>query len=336
MWKLAIDVGSSVTKIYRADSGAGIVLAEPSCVAVAGEDREIKAVGKEAKNLIGKTAECTSIIYPVFEGEIVDLRLATAMLKEFFSRIGIKNSALRRAQVLFSLPCGASERTQNNYRNLAEECGIRKAFFVEQPYLSAVSSGVAFSRFDPVFCLDIGGGVTNVAVVSTDGVIAGVSMNVGGNNMDANILSKVARANGLRIGALTAEKLKNEIGSLSPVARGSMVAEGSSVETCRPASVSVQASDLNDCIRVYVDKILEYAGAVLRKLPAEVSASVHRNGVYLSGGVMKLPYLAQYIASRLEMRYHIGEEPQFSTVLGAGALLRDKDQLLAFANKQPD
>ena len=336
MWKLAIDMGSSVTKIFRADSGAGIVLAEPTCVAVAGEDREIRAVGKEAKNLIGKTAECTSIVYPVFEGEIVDMRLATAMLKEFFSRIGIKKSALRRAQVLFSVPCGISAFSLENYRNLAEECGVKKAFFVEQPYLSAVASGVVFSQFDPVFCLDIGGGVTNIAVVSADGVIAGLSMNIGGNNMDVNILSKVARVNGLRIGALTSEKLKNEIGSLSPVARGSMVAEGSSVETCRPASVAVQASDLTECIRVYVEKIVEYAGAVLRKLPAEVSATVHRNGVYLSGGLMKLPYLTQYIASHLEMRYHIGEEPQFSTVLGGGAILRNKDLLLAFAKKQEE
>lgn len=333
MWKLAIDMGSSVTKIYRADTSNGVVLAEPSCVAVAGEEREVKAIGKEAKNLIGKTADCTSILYPVYEGEIVDLRLATLMMKEFFARIGIKSSTLKRAQVLFSVPCGISERAYANYVNLAEECGIKKAFFVEQPYLSAMASGVAFSESDPVFCLDIGGGVTNIAVLSTDGVISGVSMNVGGNNMDANIIHKVARVNGLRIGTLTAERLKNEIGSLSPVARGSLVAEGSSVESYRPFASPVQASELTDCIKVYVDKILEYAGAVLRRLPAEVSATVNRNGVYLSGGLMKLPHLAQYIGNRLEMRHHVGEEPQFTTVLGAGALMRDKELLKEFSKK---
>ena len=333
MWKLSIDLGSSVTKIYRADTSSGVVLAEPSCVAVAGEEKTVKAIGKDAKNLIGKTAEYTSIIYPVYEGEIVDMRLAVVMLKAFFARIGIKPSALRRAQILLSVPCGASRSLLAQYAMLAEECGLRKVFFVEQPYLAAVGAGAILSDSDPVFCLDIGGGVANVAVASVDGIIAGVSMNIGGNNMDANILSKVAKSNGLKIGALTAERLKNEIGSLAPTARGTMVAEGSSVESSRPTAASIQATDINDCIRVYIDKILEYAYAVLKRLPAEVAATVNRNGVYLSGGVMKIPYLPQYIGAKLEMRYHLCEEPQFATVLGGGAVARDKDLLAQLAKE---
>lgn len=335
MWKLAVDLGSSMTKIYRADTSSGVVLAEPSCVAVAGEERAVKAVGKEAKSLIGKTAEYTSIIYPVYEGEIVDMRLAVAMLKEFLSRVGVKTSALKRAHVLFSVPCGANERILSDYADLAEECGLKKVFFVEQPYLSAVGVGAILTDSDPVFCIDIGGGVTNVAVVSADGIIAGLSMNIGGNNVDANILNKVAKQ-GLRIGPLTAERIKNEIGSLSPVARGTIVAEGSSTQTCRPSALSVQASEITDCVRVYIDKVLEYAGAVLRKLPAEVSATVNRNGVFLSGGLMKLPYLPQYIGAKLEMRYHVCEEPQFATVLGGGAVVRDKSLLTQFAKEIDD
>ena len=336
MWKLAIDLGSSVTKIYRADTSSGIVLAEPSCVAVAGEDKEVKAIGKEAKNLIGKTAEYTSIIYPVYEGEIVDMRLAAAMLKEFLSRVGVKTSALSRAQILISAPCGASDRVLSDYRLLAEECGLKRVYFVEQPYLSAVGAGAILTDSDPVFCIDIGGGVTNVAVVSADGIIAGLSMNIGGNNMDSNVLQRVAKVNKLRIGPLTAERIKNEIGSFSPAARGAIVAEGSSVETLRPAASSVQATDVADCLRVYIDKILEYAGAVLRKLPAEVAATVNRNGVFLSGGVMKIPYLPQYIGAKLEMRYHVCEEPQFATVLGGGAVVRDKDLLAQFGKTIDD
>jgi rod shape-determining protein MreB len=204
-------------------------------------------------------------------------------------------------------------------------------YFIEQPYLAAVGAGAVFSDCDPVFCLDIGGGVTNIAVVSADGMIAGVSMNVGGNNMDANIMDKVSDMHNLKIGALTAEKIKNEICSLAPAPRGSMVAEGSTADTRHPSSTSVQAGDLTDCIRVYVDKILEYACEVLRQLPAEVAATVNRNGVYLSGGVMKLPYLAQYIGAKLDMRFHVHEEPQFTTVLGGGAIIRDKFLLDSFA-----
>ncbi len=336
MWKLAIDLGSSVTKIYRADTSSGIVLAEPSCVAVAGEEKDVKAIGKEAKNLIGKTAEYTSIIYPVYEGEIVDMRLAAAMLGEFLSRVGVKASALSRAQILLSVPCGASDRVLSDYMLLAEECGLKRVYFVEQPYLAAVGAGAILTDSDPVFCIDIGGGVTNVAVVSADGIIAGLSMNIGGNNMDSNVLQKVAKVNKLRIGPLTAERIKNEIGSFSPAARGAIVAEGSSVETLRPAASSVQATDVADCLRVYIDKILEYAGAVLKKLPAEVAATVNRNGVFLSGGVMKIPYLPQYIGAKLEMRYHVCEEPQFATVLGGGAVVRDKDLLTQFGKEIDD
>ena len=130
MWKLAIDMGSSMTKIYRADTSSGVVLAEPSCVAISGEDGEIKAIGKDAKGLLGKTAENTSIIYPVYEGEIYDMGLAVALLEEFLSRVGVKASALRRAQVLFSVPCGIGDEALSAYQELVEECGLKKVFFV--------------------------------------------------------------------------------------------------------------------------------------------------------------------------------------------------------------
>ena len=132
MMKIAIDLGSTMTKIYRADTNNGIVLAEPSCVAVAGEGEEeiVKAVGKEAKNLIGKTAEFTNIIYPIYEGEIVDMRLAVAMLKEFLSRIDVKASIFHPVQVLISVPCGVSDGVFARYKTLAEECGLHKVWFV--------------------------------------------------------------------------------------------------------------------------------------------------------------------------------------------------------------
>jgi rod shape-determining protein MreB len=261
------------------------------------------------------------------------MRLAAEMLREFLARVGIKGAALRRVQVLLSVPCGASTETLSEYALLAEECGIRKYFFVEQPYLAALGGGAVLSDFDPVFCIDVGGGVTNIAVVSADGIISGLSMNVGGNNMDANVMDKIGRQYGLKIGTLTAERIKNEIGTLAEPARGAMVAEGSSAETGRPTSVSVQASDLSNCIRVYIDKVVEYAGVVLRQLPAEVAAIVNRKGVYLSGGVMKIPFVPQYVGAKLEMRYHVCEEPQYATVLGGGAVVRDKDLLAVFAKE---
>ncbi len=333
MIKLAIDLGTSMTKIYRADTNSGIVLAEPSCVAVSADGEKIKAIGKTAKSLIGKTAEFTNIISPIYEGEVVNMSLATVMLKTFLSRVGLKKGSVRKAHVLISVPCGISSRALSGYATLAEECGLKKVWFVEQPYLAALGAGAVLSATDPVFCLDIGGGVTNIAVISLDGIIGGVSMNVGGNNMDANIISKISAKKQLLIGPLTAEKVKNEIGSLSNTALGTMVAEGRSTETFQPSATSVTAEELTDCLRIYINKVVEYAEEVLRALPAEVSATVHRTGVYLSGGIMKIPYAPQYIGAKLGMRYQVFEEPQFATVLGGGVLLRDKELLGKFALK---
>ena len=333
MIKLAIDLGSSVTKIYRADTNSGIVLAEPSCVAVVGESQEVKAIGKEAKNLIGKTAEYTKIIYPVYEGIIVDMPLAVIMLKDFLSRIGLKPSALRSAQILISLPCGIQGEYLSDYEILVEECGLRNVRFVEQPYLAALGGGAVISETDSVFCVDIGAGVTNIAIISGNGIISGICINVGGNNMDVNVISKIANNNMLHIGALTAEKIKNEIGSLSISALGTMVAEGRSTQTGQPASTSIQAVDITECISVYIKKVVEYAKEVLYGLPAEVAATINRNGVYLSGGIMKIAHVPQYISTKLGMCYHLSEEPQFVTVLGGGELLRDKELLNRFSQK---
>ncbi len=332
MIKLAIDLGSSMTKIYRADTNSGIVLAEPSCVAV-GVDGEVKAIGKEAKNLIGKTTERMDIINPVFEGIIKNMELAVVMLRDFLARIGIKKNALRSAQVLFSVPCGLGGGLLADYGTLAEECGLYKARFVEQPYVAALGGGVILSDGEPVFCVDIGGGVANAAVISANGIIKGIALNVGGNNMDANIISRIAQEKNLHIGTLMAERLKNELGSMSFNPRGSKVAEGSSTLTYLPDSRSVEAVEISDCLSVCVNKVIEYAKELLVGLDAEVAAAVHRNGVYLSGGVMKIAHMPQYISTKMGMHYHVCEEPQFASVLGGGMLLSEKEFLNRFSKE---
>lgn len=325
MVKIAIDLGTSVTKIYQ----NGVVLSEPSCVAVSGYDRDVKAIGKDAKQLFGKTAELTDIVFPVYEGEIVESRLAAEMLKEFLRRINLKPSMMKKVEAVFSVPCGANKKTLNDYANLADECGIAKAHFVETPYLAVLGAGVTLTESNPVFSINVGGGTTNVAVLSSDGIIAGLSMNVGGNNMDVNVIDAVERQKQLRIGMLTAERVKNEIGSLQmhPNASRTTVAEGSSAVTNHPTSVSVSSVDVAPCVKVYVDKILEYAGAVLCKLPAEVSATVNKNGIYLSGGVVKLQGFNEYVYKALGMRICPCDEPQYAVVTGGGALVHNEKLL---------
>lgn len=336
MIKLAVDVGSSVTKIYRADGGYGLVLTEPSCVAVRGFDREVVAVGKEAKKLVGKTAEFTQIVFPVYEGEIVDERLTGEMLKTFLSRVGATGGKLKRTDLILSVPVGADEEVKRVYRTILEECGIRSYTLVEIPFLSALGSNALLSEESPVFAMDIGGGMANMAIVSLYGVITGVSMNIGGNNIDADIIEKLKAEKEIEVGILTAERIKNEVGSLGKYARAQTVAEGSSVSLKRPVAVSVQSSDIRDCIAVYIDKIVEYAGMLLKNLTPEVCAVVGQNGLYLSGGLSKLNGVAEYIGQSLGMKVHLAEEPSFTVVSGAGALFGERELMKKICLKDED
>lgn len=332
MIKLAIDLGSSMTKIYRADTNSGVVLAEPSCIAVNAE-QEIKAIGKAAKKLIGKTAEYTTIVKPIRDGVIVDRALAARMLQEFLSRIGIAKSALKRALIVISIPCGLDDAALDEYTALVEECDLRNVRFVEQPYLAALGGGASLSETEPIFCLDIGGSVTNAAVISANGIISGLSINLGGTRIEQNIMRTLREEYHLSIGELTAERVKNKLGSCAEGSGGTMVVEGLSTETYKPDSKQVQSMNLKNAVRTSVDKTISYVTGVLCNLPEEVAATVHHHGVYLSGGIMKMTYAPQYIAGLLDMRYHIAEEPQFVTVLGGGVLLRDKELLNRFSKK---
>lgn len=196
--------------------------------------------------------------------------------------------------------------------------GISRVSFAESPYLAALGQDVPLSESNPVFAIDIGAGETSIAAFSLDGMIAGLSMNVGGSNMDIHIIDHIAETYNLKIGSLTSEKLKNTIGTLSEYDNQSMIVNGRDITAGKPRSVSVSSPDILFPIRVYVDKIVEYAELILRKLPAEVSAAMCKNGVYLSGGVCSLAGIADYVAEKLQMEAHLSAEPQMAVVLGGG------------------
>ncbi len=317
MVKLAIDFGSATTKIYKI--GSGIVLSDATCVAVNTNDGAIRAFGNEAKSLLGKTAELTSVRFPVFEGEIVNEQLASALL-EYFLRKVVSNS-FRRIEALFCVPCGIKAESREKYYRVANNAGISRVRFAETPFLSALGQDVPLSESNPVFAIDIGAGVSSVAAFSLDGIIAGLSMNVGGNNIDIHIIDHIAEQYNLKIGSLTSEKMKNKVGSLLEYDSQSMIVSGYDLESGRPRSISVSSADVEFPIRLYIDKILEYGDLVLKKLPAEVAAAMCKNGVYLSGGVCKMPGIAEYISQKLQIETHLAEEPQMAVVLGGGRVV---------------
>lgn len=325
MIKLAIDLGSSVTKIFRI--GSGIVLAEPSCVAVASGTNVVKAIGEEAKKLIGKTAEYTTIVSPVCEADIVNENAAAVMLTYFLKKIEIGPSQAKKAEAVFAVPCGAGEELLDKYYRLADACKIGSVRFAEVPFLSAFGQNLMLSETNPVFVIDIGGGCTNIAAFSLDGIIAGVSLNIGGGNIDSHIIDKIADTFNLKIGLQTSEKMKTTIGSLYKNDNDSMIVNGRDITTGRPRSVAVAAPDIYECVKVFADKLAEYTGMVLAKLPAEVSASVWHSGIYLSGGMAKLIGLDDYLSSALQMDVFVSDEPQMAVILGGGAAVGNDDVL---------
>ncbi len=319
--KLAIDFDSVYTNIYML--GGGLVLSEPTVATVSQSDKcEIKAIGEDARRLIGKTAKNTKIVFPVFEGEIVNEKVAIGTLKAFLNKIGIKGS-LAGCQAVFSVPCGVTPEMIESYNRVAKNCGISKVSYVEAPILSALGQRIPLNDSTPCFIIDMGGGMTNIAAVSLDGVIAGISVNFGGNKISTDIIDYIAENNGMQIGLLTAEKLKNEIGSLDQNDELSAVVNGRDLKTGAPKAISVKALDIFEPVARYFDKIAELALAVLKKLPPEVSAEIRHAGIYVSGGASSIYGLEKYFTDKFGMKVNVAENGLMSVALGGGVAIGD-------------
>ncbi len=323
MIKLAIDMGSWVTKIYKA--GCGVVLEEATCVAVEqplGTQRyNIKFLGDRARALSGRAAQNTHIVNPVAEGDIVHPDIVADLLSGFLSKIEISPSRARKTEVIFVLPCGAKPGLKKKYFALADACNIGKVRFTQAPYAVALGHNVPLSDSAPVFCVDIGYALTNIAAFSLDGVISGMSINLGGGNIDVHLMDLIADNYNLRIGAITAERLKNTVGSFLEDDNKQMVVEGRDIATGAPSSVFVRTAQIFDVLKLYVDKIIEYILLSLSQLPAEVVSAVMHGGIYLSGGLCKMDGLNEYISSKLGVKTNLAEEPSLAAVMGAGSII---------------
>lgn len=323
MDKFVIDLDSGFTNIYKL--GSGVVLSEPTVIAVSSDGKNtLKAVGYEAKKLIGKTAENTKIIFPVFEGEIVNEKMAISMLASFFDKINLKSRILGN-EAIVSLPCGASPKTVEKYSNVVKSAGITRVWFVEAPLLSAFSQNLPLTESAPCFTIDMAGGATSVAAVTKEGVIAGLSVNFGANKVSTDVIDYVAEYFSLQIGLLSAERLKNEIGSLVENDTLSTVVNGRDLKTGVPRSCSIKAMDILPAVKIYYDKIAEIANSVLVKLPPEVSAEIRHSGIFVSGVGAKVYGLSNYFNEKFGIQINVHDKPEYAVVLGGGAVISDKE-----------
>ncbi len=323
--KLAIDFDSINTNIYVL--GSGLVLSEPTVAAVdIGDKDEVKLFGEEAKKLIGKTSKNTKVVFPVFEGEIVNKSVASGLLKKFLDKIGL-NSGVFGYHAIFPVPCGVTADMIDKYKKVAKECGITRVYFAEAPILAALGQRIPLNDSSPCFIIDMAGGVTNIAAVSLDGIIAGISINFGSNNINIDIMDYVAETFGLQIGLLSAEKLKNEIGSLAENDALSTVVNGRDLKTGAPRSIAIRAIDIQKPIKNYYDKIFDYAVSVLTKLPPEVSAEVRRAGIYVSGVASSVYGLEDYYTKKFDMKVSVAENGAMAVALGGGIAIGDSSLL---------
>ncbi len=320
--KAGIDIGTSTTSIYAL--GNGIVLQEPTVVALGGENgkSKVKAVGSEAKKLIGKTAENTRVFFPVFEGEVVNEKYAATMLTEYLRKI-----KFQRGGVVASVPCGAESSLIKKLDDVLTGAGATQTFFVETPVAAAIGQGIPLSESTPCFVIDMGGGVTDIAALSLDGIIAGVSVGMGGKNVDVWLIDYIAENYSLQIGLLTAERIKIQIGSLFENDSLSTVVNGRDLTTGTPRSIVIKADDIAEPVKRYYNKIFEIASSVLSKLPPEVSAEIRHSGIYVSGGASGIVGLETYYRKKFGMNINIAEESSSCVATGLGVLASNPELL---------
>ncbi len=327
---IAIDLGSSKTAIFRAD--AGLVLCEPSVVALMrDEKRSLKSVGNEAKKLIGRAAESTEVVLPIYESLISDEHATATMLETFINRITLHKLSARPS-VIMNVPCGVNIEELKRFERVLAECDITNVSFVESPILTAIGLGLPLSS-SPNFIIDIGGGTTEISAVSNDGVICGMSVNIGGRSIDQMITYFIEDNFMLKIGDLTAETIKHSIGSLLEGDQMTMIVNGSDTLSGRPKAISISSADMQMPICTFFDKIFQIVGMVMAKLPAEVAADIRRSGVYFSGGVSKIVGLEEYFYKKMGMRANLSGRSEVAALYGAGFLTTDNKLLKKYMIK---
>ncbi len=322
--KFAIDFDSAYTNIYKL--GSGLVLSEPTVAAV--EDNatcKIKALGKEAYKLIGKTTKDTRIVFPVFEGEIVNEKVAADLLFAFLEKVGY-TSRLLGCSAIFGVPCGTTVQMLDKYKKVANLVGVGKVYFAEKPMLSALGQRVALTDSSARFVIDMGGGTTSIAAISLSGVIAGASINFGANKLSADIIDHLAENMGVQIGLQTAEKLK-KVASLDDGDGLGIIVSGRDVKNGEVKTLTVRSGDISKPIKGYYDMIFDIASKMIKKLPPETASEVRRSGVYVSGVGSTAYGLEKYYSGKFDLNISIAENGLYSVALGGGMAIGDKDLL---------
>ncbi len=320
---IGIDLGTANTLLYL--KGRGIVLREPSVVAIERQTERVRAVGREAKLMLGKTPGSIAAYRPIKDGVIADFEITAAMLRDFFRRISAGN-IFSRPYVAVSVPYGVTEVERRAFKDATLEAGARAVAMVTEPIAAAIGAGLRVGGPRGCMVVDIGGGTTEVAVLSLGGIVRSTSLRIAGDELDEAIMQYVKARYGISIGETSAEMLKKKIGSVHPSTdEGTMEIQGltqrTSMRTGLPAVLSVSSGELREAMFDQVEHILKCICDTLEKTPPELSADIYDYGIMLTGGSSLMRGLPQLITERTGIRVTLAKHPLDCVALGLGRMI---------------
>ena len=316
---IGIDLGTANTLVCI--KGKGIVMREPSVVAVDVRNDSVRAVGTEAKEMIGRTPGSIVAVRPLKDGVIADFDVTAAMLKRFI-KIALKGSVVSRARVVICIPSGVTEVESRAVYDAARQAGARDIDLIEEPMAAAIGAGLPVWDATGCMVVDIGGGTSEVAVISLGDIVTAQSVRTAGDDLDEAIMSYIRKKHNLLIGERTAEAIKIQIGSAAPLeTENSMEIKGRGLVDGLPKNVVITSEEVREALKDPLGQIIDAIRSTLEKTPPELAADIIDRGIMLSGGGALLRGLDRLIAEETDMPVHIAKDPLDCVVAGTAKRL---------------
>ena len=325
--QIAVDFGGTYTSIFK--KGDGLVLKEPTLIAALQTDGglQIKALGTKAKEIQGKTDNRTIVFSPIVNGQIKSKEYASLLLKYFLEKILTKKGVFFKIKCLVPCPVGFSEEQKEEYRAVFLGAGVGEVVFIPKILCSAYGGDVNIFANNAYMVVDGGGVSTDIGVINMGAIIEGATLGLGARTIDNELVKLVALKYNVQIGLATAQKIKEEIGSLYNNDTANMEVSGMDTRTKAPASVVVYASDVKMAIVPLLTEVIRIMETTLNILPPEISADVAKNGIVLTGGLASISGIEKYLRKELNLAVSVADESSNACILGAGKLLSNIKEL---------